>query len=569
MNYKLIGSNDFSNVQNTIFENRDIKDIKHYVNLSSKDEIPYSYLDNMQKAVECLEKHIAYQDQIDIVVDSDVDGYTSASILYMYIKKQWGNDYPITYSIHQRKTHGLSDDITIPKETKLVLLPDAGSNDIEQCKKLKSQNVDIIILDHHEIEKENPYAIVVNNQSSNNYSNKNLSGVGIVYKFLQAIDEEEWTDYANDYLDLVALGNISDSMDIREYETKYLIEKGLHNIQHPFFKELLNKNSYSISNIDNPTINDVQFYITPYINSLIRCGEQKDKENLFKAFIQDDSQTFEHTKRGSTESTQENIYEHMARICTNCHSKQNRTRDKSVPTVVNLINKRHHDKDKVILCNISDSKVPQAFTGLIAMNVAEQIGKPCLLLRYNKKRNDYEGSGRNIDNSYVENLKDLLQETGKFEYVSGHQSAFGASIKKENIKDAIQIINDKLCEVDATKTYTVDFVIDADDLDVSLIRDINNLKSYYGQGFTEPFVYVKNIEFNSNDIIVMGKNNNSWKTIINDDIAIIKFKCKEDDKILNIERNKDVRMDIVGKCSISEYKGIWTPQIIVSDYQLN
>lgn len=69
MNYKLIGSNDFSNVQNTIFENRDIKDIKHYVNLSSKDEIPYSHLDNMQKAVECLEKHIAHQDQIDIIVD--------------------------------------------------------------------------------------------------------------------------------------------------------------------------------------------------------------------------------------------------------------------------------------------------------------------------------------------------------------------------------------------------------------------------------------------------------------------------------------------------------------------
>lgn len=422
MNYKLIGSNDYSNVQNTIFENRDIKDAKHYINLSLKDEIPFSNLDNMQEAIDCLENHIANKDQIDIVVDSDVDGYTSASILYMYIKKQWGNNYPITYSIHQRKAHGLSDDITIPKETKLVLLPDAGSNDIEQCKKLKQQNVDIIILDHHEIEKANPYAIVVNNQSSKDYSNKNLSGVGIVYKFLQALDEEEWTDYANNYIDLVALGNISDSMDIREYETKYLIEKGLYNIQHPFFKELLNKNSYSISNIDNPTINDIQFYITPYINSLIRCGEQEDKENLFKAFIQDDSQTFEYTKRGCTESTQENIYEYMARICTNCHSKQNRTRDKSIPIVVDLINKRHHENDKVILCNISDSKVPQAFTGLIAMNVAEQIGKPCLLLRYNKKRDDYEGSGRNIDNSYVENLKDFLQSTGKFEYVQGRHN---------------------------------------------------------------------------------------------------------------------------------------------------
>jgi hypothetical protein len=150
-----------------------------------------------------------------------------------------------------------------------------------------------------------------------------------------------------------------------------------------------------------------------------------------------------------------------------------------------------------------------------------------------------------------------------------HQSAFGISIKKENIKDAIQIINDKLKEVDATKIYIVDFVINADDLDVSFIRDINNLKSYYGQGFKEPFVCVKNIEFNSDDVIVMGKDKNSWKVIINDDIAIIKFKCKEDDKILSIKSNKDVKIDIIGKCNISEYKGILTPQLIICDYQLN
>ena len=150
-----------------------------------------------------------------------------------------------------------------------------------------------------------------------------------------------------------------------------------------------------------------------------------------------------------------------------------------------------------------------------------------------------------------------------------HQSAFGIGIKKEYIKDAIQVINNKLKDIDATKTYTVDFVINANDLDVSFIRDINNLKSYYGQGFTEPFVYVKNIEFNSDDVIVMGKDKNSWKVIVNDDIAIIKFKCKEDDKILNIENDKNVKMNIIGKCSISEYKGILTPQIIISDYQLN
>ena len=70
--------------------------------------------------------------------------------------------------------------------------------------------IDIIVLDHHEAEHESEDAIVVNNQMSDNYPNKSISGVGIVWQFCRMLDSVEAAGIhkttANDYLDLVALG---------------------------------------------------------------------------------------------------------------------------------------------------------------------------------------------------------------------------------------------------------------------------------------------------------------------------------------------------------------------------
>ena len=87
----------------------------------------------------------------------------------------------------------------------LILVPDAGSNDYEAHAALKALGKDIIILDHHLADKISDDAIVINNQLSN-YPNKDLSGVGVVYQFCRYIDEKMKINFADYYLDLVALG---------------------------------------------------------------------------------------------------------------------------------------------------------------------------------------------------------------------------------------------------------------------------------------------------------------------------------------------------------------------------
>jgi single-stranded-DNA-specific exonuclease len=100
----------------------------------------------------------------------------------------------------------------LDRDPRLVIVPDAGSNDYEQHKILYDKGMKICILDHHEAPKKSEWAITINNQLSS-YPNKQLCGGGIVWQFLRYVNDFEKKDgYCYEFMDLVALANISDMM---------------------------------------------------------------------------------------------------------------------------------------------------------------------------------------------------------------------------------------------------------------------------------------------------------------------------------------------------------------------
>lgn len=573
MRYKLIDNslNDTNRPKQTILLNRGIKDWEQYLNLNESCTHDHNLLENIDEAVKCFKSHISSYTNIHIIVDSDVDGYTSASMIYRYIK-DFDSEAHVTYSLHTKKQHGISEDIKIPDDCNLLIVPDAGSNDVEQCKKIKEQGVDILILDHHICDKKNDYAIIVNNQMGS-YPNKNLCGAGVVYKFLKAVDEELWNNYADKLLDMVALGNISDVMDMRECETRYYADLGLTRIKSKLLKALIEKQSYSMKNKVN--ITSVQFYITPILNAMIRVGSNEDKEILFRAFIETD-EIFKYKKRGETEETDEDIYTRAARLCINAKSRQDKEVQKGVSAIGELIEKQNINNDKVMFINISDI-LGETLTGLVAMKLADKYNKPCLLLRRQKQREDgslfYGGSCRNFDNSPIESLKSFLESTKTFEYVQGHDNAAGISIPRENVKKSIEICNEMLQNVDFSKCFQVDFEIKFEDFSVAFIKEINEMKHLFGQGIKEPYICVKNVDIYADNIFVMGKNFDCWKITDDEGFAIVNFGAdKENDFVLKaFENNKHGYLgtvDMIGRVDISEYKGILTPQFVVSDYMV-
>ena len=479
------------------------------------------------------------------------------------------------YSLHTSKQHGLTNDILVSDNTEWLIIPDAGTNDVEQCKLLREHGIKILILDHHEKEIDNPYAYIINNQMCN-YPNKNLSGVGVVYKFLQALDEIGWNEEADDYLDLVALGNISDCMDIREAETKRLIEKGLHNIKNKFLEKLIESQSYSIP--DGLDIISVQFYITPLINALIRVGSQEEKDIVFRAFIEDESETFLYKKRGETEPVQESIYDRAVRFCKNAKSKQGRMVDKQLPLVCEHIEKQKQYQNNVIISNVT-IQLDSALTGVAAIKVAEKYGKPCMLLRKrDDKNNVFGGSARVPNKSPILNFKDIVNETGVFKMAQGHQSAFGVEILGSYVKKSISLLDNYIIKHNfiGESVSCVDFVIDYDVFDIGIFNDIASLKPYYGNSIDECNVVIKDIPITSDSITTQGKNEDSWCVMICDEsIKLVKFKCSENDYILNFGKEDKSGLtdiisyiDVIGKLSYNYYKGIKTAQIIVDEYEV-
>ena len=580
MNYKLIGSNDTSNVIKTVLNNRGIEDADTYLNLTEGVVQDYNNLSGMQDAVQCFMKHYEAHNKIVVIPDEDCDGYTSSAMLYLYIKSL-NSDYPIEYVIHTRpKMHGLGGNeyLKIPEDTKLLLVADAGTNDANECNKLIKQGIDIIILDHHdanyqdESEDEVDYqtaeynnAIIVNNQLSPEYRNKDLSGAGVVYRFLQALDAELWEDYADNFLDLCCVGNVADVMDIRNFETRYFINQGISSFKNKFLVALAKAQEYSMNG--EITVHNIAWYISPVLNSITRIGTLEERELVFRAMIEQD-EIFAYEKRG-VGLVDESIYDRAARIAKNAKSRQDKQRDK----VFNELLSQADLNDKVIF--LESQQATTGLVGLSAMKLADTLKRPVIIVKEITKDGEkiLSGSCRNYDGSPIPNLKDLILSTNSFIFCSGHGNAAGLAIKRDNVDEAKNKFAELLKLVDFNPEIQCDFIFDIDEFNVGFIQTVDKYNWLWGTGIKEPKVAVENVVVKRSDIHIQGKDFNSVAFTIND-IKFVKFSMKENDPLLEWasawdgEDDDKVVLNVVGEVSVNEYKGTLTPQLIIKDSEI-
>ena len=234
MKYELINkpNKKFSAIQQILY-NRGIaeNDILHYINLSDKDINSPLLLGetNLKNGLLLILETVKKDANALIIVDCDCDGYTSAALLINYLYKilpTWVNNH-LDWYMHDSKQHGLSDciDFILNKNPNLVICPDSSSNDYEYHKYLDNRGISTLVLDHHLADHISEYAVIINNQLSD-YPNKELSGVGVVWQFCRYIDSMLNVNYADNFIDLVALGLDADMMSLRSFETRYLITKG-------------------------------------------------------------------------------------------------------------------------------------------------------------------------------------------------------------------------------------------------------------------------------------------------------------------------------------------------------
>ena len=545
----------------------DRSDIEEYITPSKKSEYSWRMLNNIEQGIKLLDKHLFNDDSIFLIVDCDDDGVTSAAMIYNYIKELCP-DKEIKWMMHSGKQHGIELN-KIPEETSLLIVPDAGSNQLDEHIELKEKNIDVLILDHHlcSIDVNKSPACIINNQTCN-YPNKSLSGAGVVYKFLQGCDEYYNKSLSENYLDLAAQGIIGDMMDLRDLETRYIVYKGLSHIKNPGLKHFLNKQEYSISNINEPTPTDISFYIVPLVNAIIRIGTMEEKEVLFRAFINGNG-VEKSTKRGAKPGDTEIIGEKAARIAANVKSRQQRLRDKSLDFVKMKIEKDELNDNKIIFIALDDyeaEQVDSSLTGLIAMQVVTLYGKPTIIVRHTLE-DDFKGSARAPSNTELDDFKKFVTDSKMFNFAEGHAQAYGLGIDEKNIQRFIEYSNEKLSNSSFDNFYEVDYVFS--NMNCSDIKDLAQVvqdnSGIWGKGVEEPKVAGDKLFFSKEDIKLMGAKQDSVKLEKNG-IAFVKFKDSNFAEEL-MDKNDSFYINLIGRLQMNYFMGNSTPQFIIEDYQ--
>lgn len=429
----------------------------------------------------------------------------------------------ITLFFHQGKLHGL--DPRVLKEIKksnieFLIIPDASTNDFKEIKELLLIGKRVLVLDHHQPNDDEPRTIfkdtngklvgvIVNNQLDE-YSN-NLSGVGVTYKFLVGMTENE----LEHYLDLVAIGNIADIMDLQDKEVRYLVHKGLRNINNEFFKQALVD-----FNLDDLTPEIISFNLANIINGTIRFGTVDECKDLFRALIGEEETIIYKPRKSKNnpegKEIEQTLQEAMVRIAKSIKQKQDKKKKECIGLCKKFIEENNLNDSKVITIIDEERKlVDKRITGLIATNLVDTYKKPVVLLSTSPKKDKIMGSMRTYG---IEDFKSILEST-EILTVKGHKGSAGVEAEYKDIRRIKKRIDKAMENVEVAEVgVDIDCEINLKDISFKQMNDIVDLKMLWCSQCPKPQFLIKDKEINLKDI------RNPYPTLLAFELDGIQFK---------------------------------------------
>lgn len=544
------------------------------------------YSDEIETTPECLfgmtEAVIMVKDaiknyrSIGILVDDDADGMTSSAILYKALK-HYKARY-LTMIFHDQKGHGLSGEIDKIKkgDYDLIIVPDAGSNDFNEHEMLLKEGKQLIILDHHEMDKpekmldlkekyKGNYVLVNNQLEYNTETNKNFVGAGMVYKFVQAYDNYEGDNFAEQVLDLVAVGQTGDASDISDYEIQYLVRLGLDNIKNGLLKEALNSR---IEKGQKLAPVNLSFDIIPFINAVTRVGTLEEKEELIKGLIghYPTDGLIEVEKRRKNKETgkfekRKELWSPYAILMDSLSKIKNR-QNKEVDKILKLI--KNPFLDGVVIAEIKKDEIAyRSITGLIANKLVSKYNMPALVLVENED-GTYSGSARGYEKKFP-SFRQWCLDTGKFDLAQGHDNAFGVIIKNEKLEElkswlTCYDLHDENIVYEVNKLYEGETNLDE-------VRLINDHAWMFGGRLQTPKFGYKDLIITRNCVSQRG----SVVTFFNQGLEFIMYKQEPgiiDEFMSTMGFEQEIVVNLVGRPSRSEWTGRIKEQIVLDDFSM-
>ena len=550
-----------------------INELRHYMNTTDRDINDFLFLgeDDLKQAAVHLCNTIQEDKSCLIIVDADCDGYTSSAILINYLHHwvpSW-TERKLKWFLHSGKQHGLSDCIQEALCYDLIICPDSSSNDYDYHQRLSDAGIPVIVLDHHEAPEKSKYATIINNQLSD-YPNKDLSGAGVAWQFCRYLDHMLEDNYANELLDLNALGNCGDMMSMLSIETKHLINKGFltENIKNPFIYHMAQKNAFKLGNEITPM--GAAFYIVPFVNAMVRSGTQEEKDILFRAML--NHKAFEKTaeiKYNKPTGKEITVAERAISVCEAVKRRQTKIETDTMEFIEKKIKENNMMEHKVLLFLLEPGQVDRNVAGLVANKIMAKYQRPCCILTRvdNEGILSFQGSARGCDKVGITEFKDICAATGYTMYEAGHQGAFGLGILEDNIENFVKATDLSLADMSDEPVYYIDHIFHGNNVDCNQVLEIANHPELWGSRMDEPYMMIEDLVVTNDMVNVYEKKTNTLKITLPNGLALIKFNITDDERDM-FKGDGCIRLNIVGQCRKNEWMGNVSAQMEIKDYDI-
>lgn len=516
--------------------------IEDFLSNDSELASPFEIKD-MDKAVGRIKRAIEEGEPVCVYGDYDADGVTSTTLMYSYLEAVGAN---VMYYIPSREDEGYGMNIKAvdflnEKGIKLIITVDNGIAAIKEIAYAKSLGIDTVVTDHHMPVGELPdaCAVVDLHRSDCNSRFKQLSGVGVAFKVVMAIEGEYCDTNAllDNYADLLAIGTIGDIVELKG-ENRVFAKRGLASIMNSDrmgINALIEQSGLSGKKI---TAGNVSFTLVPRINAVGRLGLSHKCVSLFLTEDFEEAQNIASTLCSDNADRQSIEKEILIQIDEKI--KQN-------PSLV---------LDRIIVIDGENWK--QGVVGIVASRIKEIYGKPTIII--SRIGDEAKASGRSVEGfplcDAVFACADVLTHYG------GHPMAVGLSLESKNIELFRKRINEFAYNFGKMPydSVKIDCKINPAYISTDLVSEMSYLEPF-GAGNPTPQIGLYNMTLKN---IISLSNNKHLKLSLTrngTNITAMKFNTSLEEFPFVIG---DV-LDLAVTLSINEYNGNRSVSVYVNE----
>ncbi|MCX8062769.1 MAG: single-stranded-DNA-specific exonuclease RecJ [Anaerolineales bacterium] len=466
----------------------------------------------MRAAIDRICFAIRRREKIAIYGDYDVDGVSATALLYDFLETLGADVHPYIpnrfeegYGVKQEGLRALKEE-----GTKLVITVDCGARANIEAEYARSIGLDLIVTDHHQPHQENPHAIAMLNpkQKDETYPYPNLSGVGIAYKLVQALQQtlNSAKPDMTEYLDLVALGTIADITPLNG-ENRILVANGLAQLRKTQRIGLRALAAISGTKLEELNTYHVGYLLAPRLNA---AGRLESASAAFELL----------TTRNPQKALQ------LAQ------ELDNRNRERQEITLqhdLQAIEQVERYLESTHLLVAYDPSFNSGVIGLVAAHLVETFYRPAVVAT--EFNGFIRGSCRSIPEFHITEALDECCDL--MEYHGGHAAAAGFTIRKERFAEFVyrlqEIAREQLGSISLKPKLRADLPIDLSKLGKLLLEYplIQYLDKFEPTGYGNPSPSFVSFGLSPKNIKRIGRDQTHLRFDVPPGWKCIAFRCGE------------------------------------------